>query len=142
MAAGIVRTLLRWILVPGSAAAILMGIFLAGRGVVTLADAHCVSDFMVGGACVEGWHTTAIELTIYGGVLLAALGLTIVPALLAPALARWISVLGFVLLLTLFALAYYVTRGSEFLPPMALAALAGAAGMFWIHSRSRRDASP
>ena len=82
------RKVLRWLLTPLAAVSSVVGVIIAGRWTVTLADARCPSQSMIGGACVEPWHTGVVEAVIYVGLVLAAAGLVVLISLIAPALKR------------------------------------------------------
>ncbi|MCB1686022.1 MAG: hypothetical protein KDI31_16115, partial [Pseudomonadales bacterium] len=80
----LVITVLRWLLVPVSLAAVVGGTLFAARSTVDLIDARCPAQSMVAGSCVEPWHTGAIETVIYVALLIAAAGLVVIPTLIAP----------------------------------------------------------
>lgn len=128
--------IIRWLLVPVSATAVVVLAIFGSRWAVTVIDSRCPVDRMVGGACVEPWHTSAVEAAIYAGVGLGALGLTLVPALVAPSLKRTVAVAGFLLGVGAAATLYLTTSWSVLLPPLALAAASGALGVWIMWSRA------
>ena len=125
----------RWLLVPVSAVAIVITVIAAGRGSVALADGRCPVTSMVGGACVASWHTSVVEAAIYAGVILVALGLVIVPAMIAPALKRTVAVTGFVLVAGAVGAVYYLTSWGELLAPLLAAIASGGAALGWMWKR-------
>ena len=132
--------ILRWLLVPVCMGAVAAATFLGGRWVVARADARCAPENLIGGACVEPWQTGTIELVIYVAVIVMALGLTLLPAALAPALKRSVAVLGALLALVPMGFIYYVFGWAEVFPPMLLAALAGLCGIagVWLRQNNKQ----
>ncbi len=127
---------IRWLLVPVVAAAVVAIVVVGGRWVVSLADARCAPENFAGGACVEPWQTGAVEAAIYTGVVLVALGLTLLPSALAPSLKRTVSIIGALLAVAPLAFIYYSTRWPEVVAPLALAAIVCVAGSGWVWLRS------
>lgn len=131
---------LRWLLTPVAAALWVGGIVVAGRWVVSLADARCASGNMVGGACVEPWHTGVVEGVIYVGLILGAAGLVTLPALIAPALKRSMATLGFLLGAGLVGTLYFMTRWSDFQMPLLVVLVSGGISVWWMWTRGERNA--
>lgn len=138
----ILRLLVRWLLVPGSAAAVLVALVAGGRWAVGQADLRCPADLMVGGACVASWHTSVVEAAIYVCVVLAGIGVVLIPALIAPKLERTVAVLGFLLVVGTAAAAFQMTGWAELVGPLVAVAIAGAAGLGWVWSRGRQTHGP
>jgi len=129
---------IRWLVVPVAAAAVIVGTFAAGRWAVTIADGRCPPESMVGGACVEPWHTSVVETVIYAGVVLAAIGIVILPAVIAPNFKRTTAAVAFALgvggLAAMHIAASNVMGWSELIRPLFIAALAGAVSLWWVFS--------
>jgi hypothetical protein len=133
----ILGPLLRWLLVPVAAAMVLAGVAATARWAVTVADGQCPVDSMVAGACVEPWHTGVVEASVYVGVVLAALGLVVVPTLIAPALKRTVAVLGFLLASSLVAGGYYLTGWGDLLGLLAVTLVSAGLTLAWVWIRWR-----
>lgn len=129
---------LRWLLVPISAAAVVAGTIIAGRWAVAIAAGRCAPQNMVGGACVEPWHTSVVETVVYTGVVLAAAGIVVLPAAIAPEFKRTTGAVTFVLgvggLLAVHVAASNLMGWSELMLPLLLAAATGAAALWWAFS--------
>ncbi|MGI9327552.1 MAG: hypothetical protein ACR2PZ_20205 [Pseudomonadales bacterium] len=134
-------TVIRWLLVPLSVALVAPATVALGQKVIGLADQRCAPEHLIGGACVESWHTGTVELVIYIGCLILAVGVTLLPASIAPAGKRLVASIGYLLLLGAFVTGYVFTRWPEFFTPAAVAAVAGALAVAWVFVRSRRDRS-
>ena len=134
-----VMVILRWLLVPVCMGAVAAAAFFGGRWVVSRADARCAPENLIGGACVEPWQTGTIEMVIYGAVVLMGVGLTLLPAALAPALKRSVAVLGGVLALVPLGFIYAVFGWAEVFAPMLVTALAGLAGIGWVWTRHNNN---
>ncbi len=127
--------IIRWLLVPVCMGAVAGAAFFGGRWVVSLADQRCAPKNLIGGACVEPWQTGTIEMVIYAGVVVMGLGLTLLPAVVAPALKRVVAVLGGLLALVPLGFIYFVFGWAELFAPMIAAALAGLCGIAWVWTR-------
>ena len=126
----LVVIILRWLAVPVVLAAVAAGCFLAAREAVNIADQRC--EYMVGGACVEGWHTGMIEWTIYISVLVALLLMTTLSAWIAPALKRPIAVLAGLLGVGVLSWGYFMTGWIQLLQPVFVAIVAAALGVLLV----------
>lgn len=126
---------LRWLLVPVSGAAVVVLCAFAARWSVLIVDGRCPAHSMVGGSCVERWHTTAVEISIFAAVALAALGLVLLPAAVAPGLKRAVAAVGFAIAAGVGGAAYFVTGWADMLVPFMIATTAGAAGLWRVWSR-------
>ena len=133
--------IMRWIAVPIALALILAATVGGGQWIVTLVDSGCGPENMIGGACVEPWHTGAVENVIYIAVVIAALAITIIPATIAPDLKRTVAVFGALLLVGLTGSLYYFTRWPEFVFPSVIAALTAIVGIVWIWTRRTKNAA-
>lgn len=129
---------IRWLLVPVSAAAVVGACIVAARWAVTMVDRHCPIGSMVGGACVEPWHTTAVEASIYTAIVLAVLGLVILPSLIAPQLQRAVAVVAGLAAFAAAGAAYFMTAWADLLVPLVVTVMTGGVGVLWVWSRSRR----
>jgi hypothetical protein len=126
---------IRWLLVPVSAAAVVAACAAAARWSITIVDRSCPAASMAGGACVEPWHTTAVEASIYIGVGLAALGVVVLPSLIAPQLKRTISIVAFGAATGVTVAAYFRTGWADLLMLVAVAVVSGGIGLWWVWSR-------
>ena len=130
----IVKKIVHWLLVPGSAVIIIAGTVFGSRWAVNIADNRCAPENMIGGACVESWHTGLVELAIYAGLVLCALGLTLIPAAIAPSFKRLVSIVGALLTIGSTITAYYFTRWPELIWPVAVATLVCTTSVLWVWS--------
>lgn len=133
-----IGTIIRWLLVPVSAAAVVGACIVAARWAVSLADRRCPIESMVGGACVEPWHTTAVEASIYTAIVLAVPGLVILPSLIAPQLKRAVAVVAFLAAIAVVGAAYFMTAWADMLLPLVVTVISGGMGILWVWIRSRR----
>lgn len=142
---GMLANAIRWLLVPVAAAAMVAGAVIAARWAVSMADGRCPPASMVGGSCVEPWHTTVVELAFYAATVLAAAGVVILPAIVAPRLKRSVAVTAFVLAvgsaIAVHVAAYRGLGWSELLTPVIVVAAIGAAAVWWVCARRSANAS-
>lgn len=75
-------SILRWLAVPIVVAAVIALSTALASWAVTVADQSCTS--MVGGTCVESWHSDAVEWAVYLGIILATLAIPLLTAWIAP----------------------------------------------------------
>ena len=125
----LVKTL-RWLLLPLLLAALLWGAVGAGQRYVDNAAQRCAHA--VGGACVEGWHTTVIERVIYTGVVVTPLALTLLAGWVAPNLKRLAAGIAALLCAGLLLVGFLMTSWPELLPPAAVAGVAGLCGFLLV----------
>ena len=125
-----ITKILRWLGIPVLMAGLGAAGFLTARWAVTQADANCAD--MVGGACVEGWHTDAVEWSIYIGVVLTVLLMTVFCAWLAPAGKRVVAILVGALACVPFVAGYVMTGWADLVFPIGLALAAAIVGIVWI----------
>lgn len=128
-------TVIRWLLVPVSAVAVIAAGMLGARAAVAIADRRCPMESMVGGSCVEPWHTSVVETTIYVAAAVCMAGLVILPALIAPQLQRTVAVLLFLAAVGCIAAAFVLTGWPDLLRPLLVAVPVGALALWWIWSR-------
>lgn len=88
-------TILRWLALPLSLVAVPAAGVLLAFGLVALADGRCVD--MVGGACVEPWHTTAVEWAIAASVAAVLLLMPVAAGRIAPLGKRPVTIVAAVL---------------------------------------------
>lgn len=112
-------SVLRWLGVPFLMAAIGLVCVLISRWVVSSADNNCTD--MVGGACVEGWHTDVVEWSIYLGLVAAILLMIVLCAWLAPTGKRIVAVVVGVLAIAPVLAGYVMTGWAELVPPVLVA---------------------
>ncbi len=128
---------LRWSLVPVSVGTILASAFFLGRAVVDWFDTKCAPQNLIGGACVESWHTNAVETGIYAALVFGAFCLTTIPALIAPAWRRFVTTL-LLLLVVVGAVGIHFRFGwSDFVLPLCVAVLVAALGCWTIWRKTR-----
>ena len=140
---------LRWLLVPVSAALVVAVVIYAGIFAVDIADQNCAADSFAASSCVASWHTTALETIIYAGVVLTAIGLVLVPSLIAPKLKVTVAVMGFLLAVGPLAAAAILSASlpvpiivpGDATVPLIAAAVAGGLGLFWVRSRAKQAAA-
>ena len=134
-----IKIILRWLCVPVSAL-ILAFIAVGGsRGIVNLADTRCAAENMMGGACVEPWHTGFVELTIYFGIIFAAFTLSLIPSAIAPAFKRTVAVIAGVLPAAGLGTFYYFTQWPQLILPMIVAVTGSTLCITWVWSRSKQN---
>ncbi len=141
-------TFLRWLLVPVSAALVVAIVIYGGLFAVDIADQNCAADSFAGSSCVASWHTTALETIIYAGVILAAMGLVMVPSLIAPKLKITVSAIGFLLATGPFVVVAILSASlpvpiivpSDLAAPLIVAIATGGLSLFWVRSRTKRMA--
>jgi len=127
---------LRWLLVPISVAMIVASIAALARWGVTLTDQQCAVEHMVGGTCVESWHTSVVDYAIYLAVIAIGLGVALVPASIAPSHRLAVAIVCVGLVLAGFLTFYTFTRWPELLLPLLLTAISGGLGSYWVSQRS------
>ncbi|MEZ5551012.1 MAG: hypothetical protein R3E82_09010 [Pseudomonadales bacterium] len=135
----LVITVLRWLLVPVSLAAVVGGTLFAARSTVDLIDARCPAQSMVAGSCVEPWHTGAIETVIYVALLIAAAGLVVIPTLIAPGIKRVVASVGFLLGGGLVGGLYFMTTWSDLRMPLLIVLVSGGLSLWWMWTRGVAD---
>ncbi|HEX7036818.1 MAG TPA: hypothetical protein VF210_13660 [Pseudomonadales bacterium] len=126
---------IRWLLVPVSAVAVIAASVVAGRAAVALADRRCPTESLIGGSCVEPWHTSVVEAAIYGAVAVCVAGLVILPARIAPQLQRTVAVLLFLAAVGCAGAAFVLTGWADLLRPLLVAVPVGALALWWVWSR-------
>ena len=129
--------LIRWLLVPVSTVAIAAGAVALSRALVGWFDQRCAPENLIGGACVESWHTGAVETGIYAAVILGGFLLATIPALLAPAYRRAVAVLILLLVFAGIAWANFTFGWGDIVLPSIVALAVTALGCLLIWRRQR-----
>jgi len=129
--------ILRWLSVPIVFIAVMGICILSAMWVVTLADGRCES--MVGGACVESWHTTVVEWATYLGIVVACLTAPFLTSKVAPVFKRTtagiVGAAGSAPVWT----GYIATGWGDLLLPACLALVSSlvSLGLVWRHQLNR-----
>ncbi len=109
---------LRWLAVPIAVAAVIAMVTALASWAVTLADQSCTS--MVGGTCVESWHSDAVEWAVYLGIILATLAIPLLSAWIAPSYKKAAAlIMGLLGAMPLLA-GYFMTNWQDLLLPSLL----------------------
>jgi hypothetical protein len=77
--------IVRWLLVPPAAFAAWVGALLLGLAGINALDALCPPDLMISGVCTAAWHPPAMRVLEAVCAAVAAAGVVVAPALIAPA---------------------------------------------------------
>jgi cytochrome bd-type quinol oxidase subunit 2 len=128
-------TLLRWLAVPLTIAAVAFACIAAAQQGVRAAEARCAA--MVGGSCVEGWHTDVVEWAIYLGLFVGVALIVVLSAWIAPAAKRAVAVIAALIGLAPAVAGYVLTGWPILLPPILLSAITAAACVAWVWRRHR-----
>ena len=128
--------ILRWLSVPIVFAAVMGICILLATWAVSMADGSC--ENMVGGACVEGWHTTFVEWSTYLGIVLAFLAAPILTSKVAPALKRTTAIGAGILGNAPIWFGYIASGWGDLLLPACLAAISAIIGI-WLVWRQQGD---
>ncbi len=126
---------LRWIGVPLSGLAVWYGTLVLGVAAMLVLDALCPPELMVSGACTASWYFPALYglIMFFSGVV--ALGIVVVPALIAPAFRFGVAVVAFA---TGAAFAvYFAAHDWSLWGPFLAAALGGSLGLWAASTRWR-----
>ncbi len=119
-------TFLRWIAVPLAAIAVWYAVLLLGLAGVGALDALCPPELVVSGACTAPWHGPSVEALILVCTAVAAFGIVIVPALVAPSHRFRVALASF---LGGAAFAVYAAGGGSVWIPFAVAAVTGSGAL-------------
>lgn len=136
----IIKILARWLLVIVCTAIIAVAIIQGSRYGVILADGFCSEQNMIGGACVETWHTGLVETAIYIGLVLCTACLVIVPSAIAPAIKRPVAIVGGILCPAGLGAFYYLTSWPELFLPMLISILTAVFALLWVWPRRSTNA--
>jgi len=117
----VVILILRWLSVPTVFVAVMGICILLATSVVAATEGGC--DNMVGGTCVEGWHTTVVEWSTYIGLAVAFLTAPFLTSKIAPALKRTTAVSAGVLGNVPIWFGYFASGWGDLLLPACVAAL-------------------
>jgi hypothetical protein len=127
-----IARIIRWLLLPVSAVAMIAGAVFGARWAVALVDRRCPADSLVGGACVAPWHTSAVEASMYVAIALAALGVVVLSGLIAPRLKRTVPTIAFAAVVGTMAAPWALTNWDGLLLPLAIATASGGIGLWWV----------
>ena len=97
---------------------------------VSYADGSC--DSMVGGSCVEAWHSSVVEWSVYLGIVVALLVATTLPARIAPALKRTTAIVAGVIGNAPLWFSYFATNWNDLLLPVILAGISALLGILLV----------
>ena len=128
---------LRWLSVPLVIVGVAAGCAACARWFVNLADERCRD--MVGGACVESWHTDVVEWSIYVGVVVAFLLMTILSAWVAPSLKRAVSIVVGVLGVLVLIVGRLMTGWDVMLLPVLVGAVSALVGIMIVWRRRAKS---
>ncbi len=134
----VVISILRWLGVPLAFAAVMGICILLATWAVNVADGNC--ENMVGGACVEGWHTTVVEWATYIGIVVAFIMAPILSSKVAPTLERSTAVGVGILGNGPLWFGYIASGWGDLLLPACLAAGSAIIGI-WLVWRRQDDGS-
>jgi len=122
--------------VPLSALAVWFGVALLGLAAYNLLDSLCPPELMVSGACTAPWYASAVEGVILLCTGLAAAGIVIIPALVAPAWRVEVSTFAFACG-ALFAI--YAALDASLWLAFVVAAIAGSISLWGVFAVRRRS---
>jgi hypothetical protein len=128
----------RWLLVPASAFGVWVAVLLAGLGGVNLLDSLCPPDLMISGLCTAWWHQPAMTLLESACAGIAAAGVVLIPALVAPGYRIQVAAIFFAAG-AVFATALAGAGGMW--GPLLTAAVTGTAALYAGMTRWRRGRS-
>ena len=131
-----VVTLLRWLAVPVVVGLVGYLTVRIARWSVTLADAQCQN--MVGGACVESWHTGVVEWAIYIAIVVGLLVMLSLAVWVAPAVKRWVAVVLGVLAVGVLWAPFILTGWAALMGPALLGSLISILVMVWVWRQQTR----
>lgn len=123
----VVITVVRWVGLPIVFAAVVGGCIMLSSWAVSFADGSC--DSMVGGSCVEGWHSNVVEWSVYLGIVAALLAVTMLLAKIAPSFKRTTATIAGILGNAPVWFGYFVTGWDDLLLPVILATLSASFGI-------------
>jgi hypothetical protein len=126
--------LIRWVLVPISGVTVWYAVFLLGIGGVGLIDSLCPPELVISGSCTAAWHGPAVDALILLCTAIAAAGIVVVPALVAPSRRFLVAALAYALGATF---AVYAASGGSLWGPFLVAAISGSAALAVASSRWR-----
>lgn len=127
------RSILRWLAVPIVVAAVIALSIALASWAVTVADQSCTS--MVGGTCVESWHSDAVEWAVYIAIVLAVLAIPLLSAWLAPAYKKATALIMGLLGATPLLLGYFMTNWQDLLLPSLLGISSALLGIYLVWRR-------
>lgn len=128
-------TLLRWLAIPAVIAGVVTGCFAIARWATTQIDARC--EAMVGGACVEGWHTGAVEGVIYLAVVVGVALIVLLSSWIAPAGRRAVALVAGLIAIAPGMAGYLMTRWGDLVAPILVSLAIAALCIAWVWLRHR-----
>lgn len=127
--------ILRWLAIPLLMGTLILVAAFTGERIVSALDARCSPVNMTGGACVESWHSGAIEWVIYVVLFISAFLLVFLPAWVAPSGKRVVAVLAAVLVTAAPTSLWLGLGWSDFMPPSLIVLVSSILGVFWVRNR-------
>ena len=127
--------ILRWLSIPLLMVGLIVIAAFAGAQIIGALDTRCAPANMTGGACVESWHSGAIEWVIYVAVFIAAFLLVFLPAWIAPAGKRIVAVLAAVLVTAAPTSVWLGLGWTDFMLPSLIALVSSGLGGWWVWRR-------
>ena len=127
--------ILRWLSIPLLMGGLIVIAVITGERIVSYLDDRCAPANMTGGACVESWHSGAIEWVIYVGVFIAAFLLVFLPAWIAPAGKRIVAALAAVLVTAAPTSVWLGLGWTDFMLPSLIALVSSGLGGWWVWRR-------
>jgi hypothetical protein len=112
-----------------------------GERIVSSLDTRCAPANMTGGACVESWHSAAIEWVIYVELFIAAFVLVFLSAWIAPSAKRIIAILAAVLVTAAPTSLWLGLGWTDFMLPSLIVLVSSALGGLWIWRREAINAT-
>ncbi len=128
---------LRWTFVPIAGALVWFGTLFLGLAGLDLLDRLCPPEHVVSGMCTASWHRPAVDGLTIVCALLAAVGIVLVPARIAPSNRFTVA---FVAYLCGAAFAVYVATSGSMWGPFIAAAIGGSAAL-WFARRTMKAGS-
>lgn len=124
--------ILRWLAIPLSMGSLIVLAVFTGERIVSALDARCAPANMTGGACVESWHSGAIEWVIYVELFISAFLLVFLSAWIAPSGKRIVAVLAAVLATAAPTTLWLGLGWSDYMLPSLIVLVSSVVGGLWI----------
>lgn len=122
--------LVRWALVPMAVLSVWYTVLFLGMAGLSVVDAFCPPELVISGACTAAWHAPVVNALVLVCTAVAAVGIVIVPALVAPTHRLLVAGLAYGCG-ALFAV--YAASGGTLWGPFFVAAIGGS-GALWLAS--------
>jgi len=134
-------TLLRWlgvIVLPLIAG---VSVIICVQLMLNYFNAQCDQTMSVAGLCVASWHADAMDAIVHGGLALIAAGTVMLPGIVAPALRRWLSLAGLVLVTSISFFVYQRFGWPDLLGAAVVMTATGLLcfGYIWFRETSAHD---